>query len=171
MLKNRSQVEQQVKNSIEQIIAFYKTKKSDYNPSYHIYNFCILYNQILSGEDNTLVKIQDVHAGQQLQAFSFHENKKLLSVAKNIVSSVAHQYLIINDELALTPSHPIYVRGKGYIKAGFVKQGDELWHIQGEWRKVEKIVNKKETVRVFDLEVADTHNFFASGYLVHNKQF
>jgi hypothetical protein len=75
---------------------------------------------------------------------------------------------VINSTLRLTPIHPVYVNG-GWKPAGEIIVGDQLLGEDGSSQTVETMGRIRGRVRVFDLRAAQPHDFFADGYLVHNK--
>ena len=82
-------------------------------------------------------------------------------------------------EITCTQSHRFYVRGKGYIYAKDLKENEDrvLFSVLKEpaiktVTRSAKVVKKEfillEKPIVYDLEVADDHNFFANDILVSN---
>jgi hypothetical protein len=74
--------------------------------------------------------------------------------------------------MEVTPEHPLYVEGKGWLKAEAVTAGDRLRRIDGGWEKVlaiERVV-LDTPVEVYNLTVAGVHTYFVLevGVLVHN---
>lgn len=71
-------------------------------------------------------------------------------------------------KLQCTPNHKICTSG-GWIEISYLKSGMEIF-IQDEVLKVEKITrySAPETEFVYDLMVADCHEYYANGVLVHN---
>jgi intein/homing endonuclease len=83
---------------------------------------------------------------------------------------MSKSYLVINSQLGVTANHPLYSYGK-WIAAGDLKIGDSLFGLDGKPIVVTSIEKIEETVPTYNLEVAVYHNYFADGYLAHNKQF
>jgi hypothetical protein len=76
------------------------------------------------------------------------------------------------EPVRATPEHPFYVRGRGYLRADQVRQGDELLCLLGERTEASTVsaVHHRpgKPEMVYDFEVEGLHNFFANGHLVHN---
>jgi RHS repeat-associated protein len=77
--------------------------------------------------------------------------------------------------LQVTPEHLLYIRELGdprtsWVAAEKVNIGDEWQQADGRWMTITKIAVITRAVEVFNLEVADNHNYFVgqSELLVHN---
>ena len=78
-------------------------------------------------------------------------------------------YLVVNESLGVTPNHEIYT-GTGWVSAGNLEVGDNIQMIGGGLTKVSNIEKVDKSVTTHNLEVANRHNYYADGVLVHNKQ-
>lgn len=71
-----------------------------------------------------------------------------------------------------TENHPFYVEGKGWCAAAELEDGDALQTQDGETEIVEdvQIEQLDEPVKVYNLEIEDSHTYYVSvdGVLVHN---
>ena len=77
-------------------------------------------------------------------------------------------YIVINNILKTTPNHPFYSNGE-WKEAGKLVIGDKILYMDGVEHKVKSIDAVDKSLDVYNIEVDDTHNYFAEGYLVHNK--
>jgi intein/homing endonuclease len=77
--------------------------------------------------------------------------------------------MILNGNIKTTSVHPFYSDGN-WIEAGDLTIGDKILHVDGLEHTIETIELSDESVTVYNFEVDGTHNYFAEGYLVHNKQ-
>ena len=77
-------------------------------------------------------------------------------------------YLIINGVINTTVYHPFYSDGD-WIKAGDLSIGDKILHVDGAEHTIDSIDKVDDKIDVYNIEVDDMHNYFAEGYLVHNK--
>ena len=77
--------------------------------------------------------------------------------------------LILNGSIKTTTNHPFYVDGK-WVEAGDLKMGDEILHVDGLKHKITSMEINADKQTVYNFEVPGHHNYFAEGYLVHNKQ-
>ena len=114
-------------------------------------------------------RVQDLAVGDQVWAFDTALRKKLLTPVRAIFSKTVSSVLVINDNLRVTPEHPIYVDGS-WLAAGDIRGGEEL--LSFELDKVRSSLPRPLSTQtmVYDLSVGWPNNFFAGGWLVHNKQ-
>jgi len=83
----------------------------------------------------------------------------------------------VNGDLDLTPNHPVFILGKGYVRAGNLKVGDRIIALQEQ--NSGRGVSAHHVGSAEEVEVPETHvynigttteNYFANGSLVHNCQ-
>jgi DNA gyrase subunit B len=96
-----------------------------------------------------------------------------------ITSDCVKLYLDNGVELICTPDHPILLQSEGFKRADSITIKDEIWSVQNI-TNIPKVVIKSaihlikrekysETIPVYDVTVADSHNFMIEGGLcVHN---
>jgi hypothetical protein len=122
------------------------------------------------------VLIEDLKAGQEVLSFNgdFYEIDSVI----DITESTTDKIYVINGELNVTGEHPVFCAEKNdYVLAKELRIGDTLKYIKpvsdNECDVIDKkifdisIIDKK--VKVFDIAVKKNNNFWASGYLLHNK--
>ena len=80
------------------------------------------------------------------------------------------KHIIINGILDVTHNHVIYTH-RGWLQAENITVGDILLGESMQEMRVDSVSAYLSQDTVYDLEVKDTHNFFAGGYLVHNVAF
>ncbi|HEX3044270.1 MAG TPA: polymorphic toxin-type HINT domain-containing protein [Bacillota bacterium] len=97
--------------------------------------------------------------------------KKVVRTFVNETSALIHIF-ISGTEIKATPEHPFWVMGKGWIRAGELKQNDQLLFYSGEIGLVSSIRTEKllQPIKVYNFEVEDWHTYFVSerNILVHN---
>jgi hypothetical protein len=77
--------------------------------------------------------------------------------------------IVLNGILTGTPEHLIYTNGD-WLPLGFLKIGDAI-QIDGMPAKVETLERRYGFVPVYNLHTAhESHNYYASGVLVHNAK-
>lgn len=87
------------------------------------------------------------------------------------VNEILHLY---TDEgnIDTTANHPFYVIGKGWVAAGDLVKGDEVYNLDGTTSTIlgSEIEILDESVLVYNLEVEDFHSYFVGcvPVLVHN---
>jgi hypothetical protein len=120
--------------------------------------------------DGSSKDIEDIMAGDMVTAYN--ETKGTFEeaeVSKTFEHPETEGYLVINEQMKLTENHPIYVMNRGWITASELSVGDILMYKDGTAKPIEKIDVSHELVTTFNIEVEKFHNYFADGYLVHNK--
>jgi len=127
--------------------------------------------RVLMG-DRTQKAIQDIKAGETVVAYN--TDKKSFSMRK-VSKLLVHQntdggYLVINDVLRVTAEHPIWIN-EGWKKAEELVIGDHLLNDMEQEVNVIGIQKIEGINTVYNLEVEEEHNYFAEGFLVHNKLF
>ena len=157
------------------------TKKSTIHVSYRFdpneYGFestCFLAGTKVVMADGSYKNIEDIVVGDMVKCYDQMKRE----VVERIVTNVFHHnpeemeeyYLIINDQLRVTPNHLIYSDG-GWIEASNLKIGDNLFYPSTDYPivSINKVFDRVET---FDIEVEGFHNFFVAmsdvDALVHN---
>ena len=103
------------------------------------------------------------------------ELKKVLAVSVTESDTLVHVTTENGTKIDTTENHPFYVEGKGWTAAAELKSGDVLHTKDGETETVSGVEVEKleEAVKVYNLEVEDSHTYYVSvdRVLVHNKCF
>jgi hypothetical protein len=77
------------------------------------------------------------------------------------------------EAVSVTPAHPFYAEGRGWVPAGSLSAGDALLLAGGGSAPVEGVghIALEAPVPVYNLEVAERHTYHVGGcgVLVHNK--
>jgi len=118
--------------------------------------------------DGSDKNIEEVEVGD----FVLGYNEGLgINQPSKVLQTFVHQnqdYLLINDFLKVTDKHPIFINEK-WVEAGSAKVGDRLKDYLGGDIFVRNIVSLSKDSLVYNLEVENTHTYYAEGILVHNK--
>ena len=100
------------------------------------------------------------------------ELKKVLSVSVTETYVLVHVFTENGTEINTTENHPFYVEGKGWCAAAELEDGDELRTQDGREQVVSKVEIEQldEAVKVYNLEIEDSHTYYVSAdeVLVHN---
>ncbi len=123
--------------------------------------------------DNGFVPIEDVKLSDKIYALDpgqagYYE---VVYLTNHPVAELL--YLTIDGEIMeVTPDHPIYIEGQGWVEAGALTVGDRLRRIDGGWAAVlaiERVVLDAPEV-VYNFTVKGVHTYFVleAGVLVHN---
>lgn len=118
--------------------------------------------------------IEQVRQGDVVLGANETSREVVTSKVVALKTGIAEAFLRLglNDEsILVTRTHPIYVSGRGFVEAQYVRIGDVVWsYLRGESEimSVEHVIGER---RVFNLSVADIHTYFVGscGVLVHNK--
>lgn len=135
---------------------------------------CLLAGTKIRAIDNSLVEIQDIKIGDEILGFD-EENSTIKLVRVNKIfehKNFSGYYLInLNDgsELKITGNHPVYIGNNSYKIVKDLREGDFVYTVSNKMVKIIKIEFINKSSLVYNLEVHDTHNYFANNVLVHNK--
>lgn len=101
------------------------------------------------------------------------ELKKVLSVSVTETKALVHVTTENGTVINTTENHPFYVEGKGWCAAAELEDGDVLRTQDGKTETVKdvQIENLDEAVKVYNLEIEDSHTYYVSAdeVLVHNE--
>ena len=119
--------------------------------------------------DGKYKPIKEVKEGDWVLTKENQSSNKMVSAkVTKTFEHIANSYLIINNELKVTDIHPIFVDNK-WKQAKAIKLGDKLLNEKGQETVVESLEVKRETVKVYNLEIEGCATYFAGGIYVHNK--
>ena len=129
----------------------------------------------LVAAENGQKRIDEIEVGDKVWAFNVEtresELKTVTKVYVHAVNEVLHLYTDEGD-IDTTANHPFYVVGKGWVAAGDLVVGDEVFNLDGTTSVVlgSAIEKLDEPVLVYNLEVEDFHSYFVGcvPVLVHN---
>jgi len=129
---------------------------------------CFLAGTEISTADNTSVYIEDLLPGDEIISQNEITGLKNTSTIERIEILSANKYFIINGKVKATEEHPFYTLD-GIKLVRNLKVGDTLL-TEGDNELIVEILRKDENVIIYNLiNVTPNHNYFADGYLVHNK--
>jgi superfamily I DNA/RNA helicase len=131
--------------------------------------------------------IEEVRIGDHVVGVDHETGKTKKAVVVETRRRTASEFIIINGILTLTGNHPVFVVGKGYVRADGVSVGEKIakqdmrscegGSSKGRWKS--KVVLQIDTIRsvekvssqvpVYNIGT-ETENYFAEGVLVHNCQ-
>jgi hypothetical protein len=142
------------------------------------FDTCFLAGTKIVMADGSYKNIEDIKIGDIVK--SYDTETKMLSNC--MVSHVYHHtpeemteyYLVINDQLGVTPNHRFYSEYE-WVYAGDLKVGDSLFCMEQSMEySVFSVDRFYERVSTFDLEIEGCHNYFVYMHkddvdvLVHN---
>ena len=125
--------------------------------------------------ENGQKRIDEIEIGDKVWAYNVETGEtELKTVTKVYVHSVDEILHLYTDEgnIDTTTNHPFYVIDKGWVAAGDLAIGDEVYNLDGTTSTIlgSEIEVLAEPVIVYNLEVEDFHSYFVGcvPILVHN---
>ena len=116
---------------------------------------------------NGPVRIDEIKKGDMVQ--TRFGPKEVLNVWNNGIKSV-RKYILNGRSIECTDNHLIFTKNRGFVKAFELNENDEFLNFKND-NDIQNIFNVDHKTRleyVFDLEIADQHEYFANDTLVHN---
>jgi len=129
---------------------------------------CFLAGTPILLADGSIKMIEDIKVGDMVLAFDEENKKTVPDKVKKFMVNKTDKYLLVNNHLKVTANHTVYSDGE-YVAIGQLQVGDTLLNKDGQPEKISSIQEIQQEAVVYDLEVNPYHNYFAGGYLVHNK--
>jgi hypothetical protein len=121
--------------------------------------------------DGSQKAIESLAVGDEVRSYDFKADKVVTSRVSKLHQNQVHGYLVLNDGLKVTATHPFATGADSWKRAGLLKAGDKV--IGNSFTEIKKIENVGSTTEVFNLSVDGTHTFYVtdgtSVFLVHNK--
>jgi hypothetical protein len=119
--------------------------------------------------DKTYKNIEDIKEGDEVLSYNINTKEiESAKVNKLFIHEDCNNGLILNNIIKTTTNHPFYVNND-WIEAGNLKIGDEILYVSGIKHKITNIEPNTNKQTVYNFKVPGNHNYFAEGYLVHNK--
>jgi len=118
---------------------------------------------------NGIEYIENIEVGDVVKSFDVGTSSVVNSKVTETYVHSDREYMILNGIIKTTSVHPFYSDGK-WIEAGDLTVGDKILHVDGLVHTIKTIELSDYRVTVYNFEVDGSHNYFAEGYLVHNKQ-
>ncbi len=125
--------------------------------------------------ENGLKPISEVKVGDKVLSYDERtETTSYQPVMAVIQGEQRYQIISITldsgESIETTAEHPFYIKGKGWNPANSLKVGQALQLHNGTTVVVKEVDTSVRVERVYNLTVANTHNYFVGGdgVLVHN---
>jgi superfamily II DNA or RNA helicase len=157
----------------DQIVNLVKTAKGVY------FDECVAGDSEIITEDG-LTTISDAFLKKSRFVLTHDGERSVMKPILNWWSHGERETLHIKvetgNDISCTKEHPLFTK-RGWLNAEDLTTRDEVLVVHEgngsdlqydtSWQKIESICSG-DTTSVFDIEVEDTHSFFANGILVHN---
>lgn len=111
------------------------------------------------------IGIKDLRVGDTVT--SYYNGQITYSKVTDLYKRKVSGYYLLNG-IKVTGEHPFYTN-EGWKRVKDLTFRDTLYTLNG-WTSLFQKEYIRESLTVYNLEVDNTHNYFANGYLVHNKQ-
>jgi hypothetical protein len=117
--------------------------------------------------------IEQIRAGDRVWSRNSETGRAELHTVVGLFQKTATELFTISageTSFAVTPEHPLWVVGRGWVDAGDVRVGDELLRRDGGTHRVTAVTSDRTATTVHNFEVEGDHNYFATDLdvLVHN---
>jgi hypothetical protein len=129
---------------------------------------CVAAGTLIETERGAL-PVERLRVGQRIWAYDSIRKERVLTALACIRSSWVEEVLDIAGVLRVTAEHPIRICGQ-WKRAGDICPEDRLLAATGRWVRAGRSTRVSGAFRVFDLTVEAPHNFYANGFLLHNKK-
>ena len=133
---------------------------------------CFTGDTRITMSDGSVKHIKDVDVGDEVLGYDTNTSE---TISSKVVETFEHPntegYLVVNDNLNVTPEHPMY-DGSEWKPIGHFGVLDSIQTIHGNKQSIDKIEWCNDIVTTYNLEVeSEHHNYFANDCLVHNKSW
>jgi hypothetical protein len=129
---------------------------------------CFLAGTAITMADGSTKPIEAIKKGDKVMSYDKKANVFKPNKVKKIFKHTSDNgYLLINGYLKVTPNHPVLSDGY-WVQVGFLKVGNTLLNIKGEYEKIKTIKKFEGTNTTYNFDVIPDHNYIAGGYVVHN---
>ena len=126
---------------------------------------------ILTPEGNK--QIEQLHSGDKVINYNFSTRSQDEGTIGKIEIIDSADYYLINNLIKVTGTHPFYIKTSEDIKLTQVRDlhsGDRLIDQDNSLVAVDSIEHIYKSIAVYNLiSINPNHNFYADGFLVHNK--
>ena len=131
--------------------------------------------ETLVATENGQIRIDEIEVGDKVWAYDIFTGetalKEVLTVYVNDVDEILHLHTSCGD-IDTTTNHPFFVIDRGWVAAGDLVEDDEIYLLDGSTAVItgSELEQLSETIKVYNLEVADFNNYFVGdeAVLVHN---
>lgn len=133
--------------------------------------------ETLIAYENGQKRIDEIEVGDKVWAYDIEtgitELKEVQIVYVHDCDEILHLHTSCGD-IDTTSNHPFYVIDKGWVTAGELEIGDEVYRLDGSTAVVigSELERLIEPIKVYNLEVEDYHTYFVGDVpiLVHNYE-
>ncbi len=133
---------------------------------------CFAPETLVKMEDGSSRPIARIRAGEKIMAYDIGYGRQVGKTVVAVYTAEANHLYTINGALMTTAGERV-LSGNGWKAVRDLQKGDVI-HVDGRMVEVERIEFQRVDLRVHNMQVADSHNFYVvagngSGFLVHNS--
>ncbi|MFH1522234.1 MAG: polymorphic toxin-type HINT domain-containing protein [Patescibacteria group bacterium] len=120
--------------------------------------------------DGSRKPIEKIKKGDKVKTLSDPVRREpVVGEVTEVWRHVVAEYLIINNELKVTPVHQIYSNNH-FTDAGELRIGDWMLNDKNEKVFIKSIEIHHDIIPVYNLRIDPQHTYFAGGFYVHNEE-
>lgn len=129
---------------------------------------CFLPGTRVTLSDGKQIRIENLKVGDKVLSYDTGKKEFCDGIVSDIFVGESNEYLILNDKLRVTGSHPIYSNNQ-WIQAKSLTEGDLLYTEDRISFPIRSIKTQQIRTAIYNLHLDTiTHTFFAESILVHN---
>lgn len=122
--------------------------------------------------DGGYKKIEEIRPGDVLMSYDIGNDSLKIRPVKDVYLFDNNHYFVINKKIRVTGGER-FLTSEGWKKVKYLQKGDFILNAAG-MEKITSVILVRKAVQVYNLHVAEAHNFFVSPdknatYLVHNS--
>ena len=124
------------------------------------------------------IDIEKVKKGDIVLSYNIETGKNQMTLVvetmRHLVEREIYTLKVAGDKVEVTGIHKFYTNRNGvmdWVPAENLVVGDLVMFVDGTWTPIESIDTELKLIRVYNLHVADNHNYYVGGsaILAHNK--
>jgi RHS repeat-associated protein len=131
----------------------------------------------LVATENGEKRIEDIAVGDVVLSRSSDTTQTATPVKQIVTQTFVREADTVLDirlgreTITATPEHPFWVEGSGWTPARQLRRGSSLVTKDGSVVTIDSVTTRHGKFKVYNFEVANTHNYYVSplGILVHNQ--
>lgn len=139
---------------------------------------CFVIGTLITLADRKTKPIEAIEVGDEVLSFDTHARREVTGTVVRIFVHPHTRRLARLNGIVTTPEHPFYANG-AWVVAGQLSVGDTLATLARAEPDGRTLVTETTSelllmsgdTTTYNFEVAEFHDYFAGGYLVHNKGF
>ena len=136
---------------------------------------CFTGETLIATEDGHK-RIDEIQIGDKVWSYNVETDELALKEVVNVFVRETKELIHLTTDkgkIDTTSNHPFYVVGKGWVAAGDLEVGDQIYALDGSTATVLiwEYEELEEPLTVYNFEVEDYHSYFVGGFgvLVHNS--